>query len=378
MGPTYVPTEPRSAGDLTFFADFENASDDFDVEYRDGRYRVSPYSWMHFGVRGTAGTRPTFTVDRPDHVDERRRLVWSTDGREWSYFDDATVDGDVYEFGNEEPFDSDRVFVAALFPYTLRDLQEQLRDIRESPYVGDLGPRGHSPERRPIYGLAITDPSVPESRKHDVVCLAGQHAWEGWGRQVCHGLIEAAVSGDPAADRLRKKVTLRVYPMVNPDGIVLGHSRDGTVDHNPNRAWVLGAPPDAGAGPVPEVDVLRRTILDETRGEAAYLIDCHSHAGWYDPFMWYANADDPGVVELVEAVHGADDDRNDGAVVGTDVVGGPPTPERKTSTRWAIETLGATAVTFEATPYSSPSRERYRAAGHAFVDGLDAVIEAEE
>ncbi|WP_207592789.1 M14 family zinc carboxypeptidase [Halomontanus rarus] len=373
----FAPNDPRSVGDLTFFADFENASDDFRVSYEpeDGAYEVAPYSWMHFGVDGVAGKRPTFRVDHPDHVDERRKFVWSPDGREWSYFEDITIDADRYAFATAEPFETDRVFVAGLFPYRLCDLEELRYNLRDSPYVSGLAPRGYSPDRRPIHGLAITDPDVPAAEKHNVVVMAGQHAWEAWGRQVCHGFLEAVASDDTVARRLRRKAVVHAYPIANPDGVTRGHMRDGTVDHNPNRAWIAGAPPEAERSPVPEVDVLRRAILEDTGGEATYFLDFHSHAGWYDRFMWYADGDDPAVSDLVEAIHRADGERHGDAIVGTETVGGAPNPERKTSKRWAEATLGATGLTFEATPYGSPSMERYRRAGGAFVAGLEAVLE---
>jgi hypothetical protein len=377
----YVPTDPTTAGDCTFFTDFENATADFGVTYEgradtgDGLYTVSPGSWLHFGVRGVRGARPRFRIDRPDHLDERRRFVWSPDGREWAYFDRGAVDdtGEWYRFGNETAFEADEVFVAGLFPYRLSDLESLLARLDGSPYVSALGPRGFSPGRRPIYGLRITEPSVPADRKQAVVCLAGQHAWEAWGRQVLHGVLEAAVSDDPTAIRLREKATIYAYPMVNPDGVTLGHMRDGLVDYNPNRAWVMGAPPEAADSPVPEVDVLRRTIVDETAGEATYLLDFHSHAGWYDRCMWYADGGDPAVADLVNAVHRADGRAHDDAIVGTETVGGSSS-ERQTSKRWA-ETLGATGLTFEATPYGRPTMERYRHAGDAFVAGLEAVLD---
>lgn len=380
---TYVPTDPRSVGDLTFFADFENATADFAVSYdeptddgRGGIYTVSPGSWLHFGVRGVAGKRPTFRVERADHVDERRRFVRSPDGREWSYFDRAAVDesGKWYAFFDDEAFETDQVFVAGLFPYRLGDLEELLADLRENRFVSDIGARGFSPGRRPIYGLRITDPDVPGDRKHDLVCLAGQHAWEAWGRQVLHGVLETAVSDDSVAERLRRKAVIHAYPMANPDGITLGHMRDGTVDYNPNRAWTLGAPPEADPSPVPEVDVLRRAILDDTGGEATYLLDFHSHAGWYDRFTWFADDDDPAVRDLLDAIHRADGERHGDAIVGTHAAGGSSDPDRKTAKRWAA-TLDATGLTFEAGPYDRPSVERYRRAGDAFVPGFNAVLD---
>lgn len=176
MDRSYTPSQTNLAGDLAFFATFENASAGFEVRAVDDAYEVSPYSWMHFGVKGVAGRRPTFRVDHPDHVDERCRFVHSTDGRSWSYFGDVDVGEAYYEFAPADPIEGDRLFVAGLFPYRRSDLEGLLASLRESPFVRRVGPWGHSPGRRPIYGLEITDPSVPECEKEHVVCLAGQHA----------------------------------------------------------------------------------------------------------------------------------------------------------------------------------------------------------
>lgn len=375
----YVISEPNPVGEYTFFTDFENATDEFTVSHEpdEGCYTVSPGSWLHFGVRGVAGDAPTFRVDRPDHLDERRRYVWSLDGEEWHYFGNVRTDADWYYVDNDEGFENDTVYVAGLFPYRLSDLEDLLRDLRTREHVFDVGPRGYSPDRRPLYGLRVTDPAVDDTDKRTVVMMAGVHAWEAWGRQVFHGFLGSLVSDDPAARSLREKAEVFCYPMVNPDGITRGHMKNTTVDVNPNRVWNTGTPSEGTPSEVPEVDVFRRTIVDETDGEAAYFVDFHSHAGWFDHCMWYANGDDPEVAALVEATHAADDEAPGGAIVGTDMVsnGTEGGPVRKTSTRWARETLGATTATFEATPYSQPSRERYRQAGAAFVAGLDDVLD---
>lgn len=371
----YVPREPREVGEYTFFADFENATDTLTVRHEGGCYTVAPGSWLHFGVRGVAGERPTFRTERADHVDERRKYVWSPDGDEWRYFDDARVDDEWYYVDNDAPFESDTVSVAGLFPYPLGELEELLRELRDRHSVTELGPRGYTPDRNPLYGLRISDPDVPDDDKHDVVAMAGQHAWEAWGRQVFHGFLERVTSDAPVAQSLREKAVVHAYPMANPDGITRGHVRDGTVDANPNREWLDAAPPEGEPSAVPEVNVLRRAIFDDTGGEAAYLVDCHSHAGWYDHCMWFADEDDPVARAFVDAVYEADDEHEGGAIHGREMVGGDATGGKPTSKRWAYRTLDATGLTFEATPYSSPSRERYRRAGDAFVAGFDAVLD---
>lgn len=141
----------------------------------------------------------------------------------------------------------------------------------------------------------------------------------------------------------------------------------------PIGLWILGAPLRSEPAPVPEIDVLRRAIVAETGGEAAYFLDFHSHAGWYDRFKFYADGDDPAVRELVEAIARADDG-GDGGLVGTECVGGSGSG-RQTSTRWARETLGETGLTVEATPHGSPSMKRYRRAGGSFVEGLAATVD---
>ena len=371
MTDRYIPSETTEIGEFSFFADFENASDGFSVSHDEGVFSVEPYSWMHFGVDGVARHQPEFRTPRPDHVDERRRLVWSADGEEWTYFDVGFGDGDWYYFHNEEPFSSDRLYVAGLFPYRNRDLESLLCQLRGHASISNLGPRGYSPDRRPIYGFEIGDSSV-SNPAHNIVIIAGQHAWEAWGRQVMHGLVTAAISDAPAASRLREQARLFVYPMANPDGIARGHMRDGTADHNPNRAWFEDAPPAGEPSPVPEIDLLRQAIMRDTGGSATYLLDFHSHAGIYDRCMWYANAEDSDVNRLVEAIHEYDGTFHDDAIVGTHTVGsgGGSSP---TGARWA-QSLGATGLTFEACPYNGPSRARYRDAGLAFVAGLADVL----
>ena len=52
-----------------------------------------------------------------------------------------------------------------------------------------------------------------------------------------HGLLEA-VTGDSADARLlRRNVMLKIVPMLNPDGVVLGNYRCGLAGVDLNRQW---------------------------------------------------------------------------------------------------------------------------------------------
>lgn len=73
----------------------------------------------------------------------------------------------------------------------------------------------HTAEGRPIYAVTVTDRSVPDRFKQNVLIVAGQHGNEESGRLIALALIDWLVTGEAAETRRRQKVV--VMPNVSPD-----------------------------------------------------------------------------------------------------------------------------------------------------------------
>jgi murein tripeptide amidase MpaA len=54
---------------------------------------------------------------------------------------------------------------------------------------------------------------------------------------MMEGMIEFLISNDPLAVLLRTKFVFKLFPMVNPDGVVHGNYRTNLAGVDLNRVW---------------------------------------------------------------------------------------------------------------------------------------------
>ena len=135
------------------------------------------------------------------------------------------------------PYDGDTVYVAQCYPYTYTMLQG---------YLGSLVERRSACMRRDqlclSYGrhavdlLTVTDfgADAAEIAQRKVVVISGRvHPGETNASWMMQGLIDAVTADTPAARSLRASVVLKIVPMLNPDGVVLGNYRCSNPNPNP-------------------------------------------------------------------------------------------------------------------------------------------------
>lgn len=63
------------------------------------------------------------------------------------------------------------------------------------------------------------------------------HPGESQSSFVAEGLINYLVSDEPESKEIRQKFVIKVIPMLNPDGVVLGNSRVSLLGVDLNRRW---------------------------------------------------------------------------------------------------------------------------------------------
>jgi murein tripeptide amidase MpaA len=88
--------------------------------------------------------------------------------------------------------------------------------------------------------LTVTDFSSSEAEvaaRRVVVLSARVHPGETNASWMMNGLIEAVTDDSAEAVALRQAVVLRIVPMLNPDGVVLGNYRCGMAGVDLNRQW---------------------------------------------------------------------------------------------------------------------------------------------
>jgi hypothetical protein len=249
--------------------------------------------WMHFEIGGAQGRSVAVEIEGVDgnpffgEHPEENQVVYSCDGSTWARITDHSTSplaGGTHRF--EQAFDCDSPRVATFFPYPWEQLDRWTRTTGKDPRAS-LSILGQSAQGRDIHELTITNPAVPDAGKPTVFILGRQHAGETAGSHQLTGLVDFLLSGEPEAQPLLDGLVWRVVPMLNPDGVYLGHSRATSLLRDPNADW-------GNDGSV-EVSIARAHLLALAADPGLDMVlDWHNQVNdtrWYD-FVYSPSGND--------------------------------------------------------------------------------------
>ena len=126
---------------------------------------------------------------------------------------------------------------------------------------------GRSAQGRAIEGIIVGDPQAREV----VVVIGRQHPPEVTGALALFPFVETILSDSSEAVEFRKRFKMVIVPMLNPDGVALGHWRHNTSGVDLNRDW--------GPFTQPETRLMRdlfEEIGAETNRKLRLFLDFHS------------------------------------------------------------------------------------------------------
>jgi hypothetical protein len=129
---------------------------------------------------------------------------------------------------------------------------------------------GMSKLERPIWKLEISE--VPEGQKAPVLAMIGrQHPPEVTGYLASLIFLEELTSDSELAQRFRETFVIKAFPMLNPDGVDMGHWRHNAGGVDLNRDWVNFNQPENRV----VRDALTPFLEDDSR-VMFYALDFHS------------------------------------------------------------------------------------------------------
>ena len=99
----------------------------------------------------------------------------------------------------------------------------------------DIALLARSEQNRDLIGLDIYNGEA--KGKEMLVILSRQHPPELTGYFAMQSFIDELLNDTKLSNDFRKKYRILVYPMVNPDGVDLGHWRHNTGGIDLNRDW---------------------------------------------------------------------------------------------------------------------------------------------
>ncbi len=318
--------------------------------------------WWATKVGGVSGLTPDFSIDDSNEwggdYSTGYSPVWSYDQQNWEFFDNGPFNNSL-TFSNDSSFTQSDVYVSYTLPYTPSMAGAHTASIASHPHVHPTGsansqliigqtPTGHTDFRgnavtgaQDLYGYQITDISEP-GVKEKVVLLGGNHAAEHSGNFALQGMVDFLVSDHPLSEKILDASEFFVYPMADPEGRVLGHTRGndsspGPTSQHPiddsyeiydhNRFWdQSGTPSQPYAG----IDTVREAIITDTGGS---LVTDSSDIDWFFDFHGFPTSESVFNTNRFEVY--------DTTPVGDDMTGFIDELENVTSNFLALEGLGA-------------------------------------
>lgn len=128
-----------------------------------------------------------------------------------------------------------------------------------------------------IYQLTITkrrEQSMKHKRKACIYLQARQHAAETHGSFVMQSILHEIVQNYSKYDKILHNYVIKMLPMLNPDGVVIGNSRSSLAGLDLNRRW-------SDPNPImhPEVYFVKQSMKQtekQCRGISVFA-DLHGH-----------------------------------------------------------------------------------------------------
>jgi len=186
--------------------------------------------------------------------------VFSYDGAVWERFTDCGFDKGTRTFRIRHIFSRDTVWIAYLPPYTCSRLESLIGDVRKHPSVS-VESIGRSVQQRELYLLTVSEPGNQPEERPVVWIVARQHAFEAGGTWAAEGLLRFLTGSEPEAQAIRSKVTFKLCPMLNPDGVARGGTRFNARGVDLNRHWHEDDPLSRDQVSAPEIALLKQSIL---------------------------------------------------------------------------------------------------------------------
>jgi len=240
--------------------------------------------WANFLMSNILNQEVTVSITNIDEVpfladpSGENQIIYSCDGINWnrltphSYSSDS---GGTYTF--TKTFPCDEAQIATFFPFSSENMSSYADMVNSSQWA-DKTILGSSYQGRDIDLLTITNTAIPVSNKKIIYIVGRQHSAETSSSHMLEGMIDFLISDNVDASGLRDNYIWYIVPMVNPDGVYLGKSRENSEGNDPNRDW--------GNNDTVEIDTVRDLLdlINYTDGIDMF-IDWHSQMnddGWYN------------------------------------------------------------------------------------------------
>jgi len=236
---------------------------------------INASAWYAFRIKGQ-NQNSVYVKLHYTKAKHRYHPKISIDGMNWTKLDSTLV-----------MYDQDSVDVTLKLNVTEKPLWVSAQELVTSSHVkawcNDLESKntsvtqyiiGKSKGGRDLHMLDIT--SGNSKKKPVIVLLSRQHPPEVTGFKAMQAFVDEIISGEQANSFLEKYRVL-VFPLLNPDGVDMGHWRHNMGGIDLNRDWAYYHQPETR-------QVANHIVATTKKHKNKVLLGLDFHSTWYDVF----------------------------------------------------------------------------------------------
>jgi len=294
---------------------------------------INPSPWYAFKIWSKEKRTLSVKLQYNDYKHRYDPKI-STDGEHWTLLDSTLVQLGIDSTSATFQLNTsnDTLWVAAQEIQDSKRVGKWIESFRNNELV-TIGTAGKSALGRPLFHMNITKGS--NYKKPTIIVISRQHPPEVTGFFAMKSFIETLVK-EGGKNGFLEKYRVMVYPLMNPDGVDLGHYRHNTGGVDLNRDWSVYHQP--------EIAHITEHMVNETKNDKNNVLlglDFHSTYKdvYYTPHESIKRKIPDFTKTWLESIRVQLD-------IG-DINESPGKGTRPTSSAWFNRQFGATGITYE-------------------------------
>jgi len=297
-------------------------------------FPINPSPWYAFKLWSETERDVYINLDYSNGAKHRYAPKLSSDGEHWTLLDTTLVQRGIDSTSAQLRLHvgKDTLWVAAQEIQDHKRVGQWIEKMTQSPLVVKKS-AGKSALGRDLYHMNIS--KGISQNKPTVIVISRQHPPEVTGFLCMKSFIETIIK-EGAANGFLERYRVMVYPLMNPDGVDMGHYRHNTGGVDLNRDW--------SQYNQPEIEQVTNHMVRETKTHKNdVVLGLDFHSTWNDVYYTPHESVKRKIPEFTKAWL----EKIRVAVGLDDINESPGKNERPTSMAWFNRQFGATGITYE-------------------------------
>ncbi len=297
-------------------------------------FPINPSPWYAFKLWAKEAKEIYLKLQYSNGAQHRYHPKLSLDGETWKLLDTTAIrtNTDQMSATLKLQVSTDTLWLAAQEIQDHRRVGEWAKKMSATKNV-TLSNAGKSAQGRALYHLNITENT--STNKPTVLIISRQHPPEVTGFLCMKAFVETIIN-EGATNGFLNKYRVMVYPLMNPDGVDLGHYRHNTGGVDLNRDWSQYHQPEIK-------QVTNHMVRETTQHNNEVLLGLDFHSTYRDVYY----TPDESVTRKIPNFKNAWLDQIKVALNIEDINERPGKISRPTSSGWFNKQFGATGITYE-------------------------------